>query len=316
MGLLSDINYGDYNFVEGGTYTGDSSGKNILVPCGFPHTNASRLKAGVGTSYDSLWDAADVVMMSGQRRRWNDNPNEATGAIALSETLLASGLNDRDDQDQVLKVLQGNSRFIREESSKPETDTWNKQYPTEAELARLALETALVQADGLFDWHNYPVTEWADNESEPIIYGDHVFPARNVRAWQYHLNNARSAWVINSKALPRISPDGEATEPRPNGHSAALETYNIVGKALHDNENIITTGAPHIRLGVDTSIALMKASGSNVGRLHLAAAPWEKHEPPVTGIASIVSTQKADKRIRAAAIGEDPDSPELMALGK
>jgi len=316
MGLLNKLNYGDYNFVSGGEYAGDNSGKNILVPCGFPHINASRLRVGVASNYETLWDAAHVVMISGQRRRWNDNIHEATGAIVLSETLLASGLSNSDDQEQVLKTLQDKSRFVKEQSAKPETDDWAKQYPTEAEIARLALETALVQTGGLFDWREYPVTEWVDETAEPIIYGNHVFPARNVRAWQYHLNNSRSAWVINAKALPRTAPDGAASEPRPNGESAALEAYHMVGEALHDRESIITTGAPHIRLGVDTATSLLKSSGDTIGKLHLAAAPWEHHEPPVTGIASIVSTQKADKRLRAAIAGKDPDSPELLALGQ
>jgi len=41
---------------------------------------------------------------------------------------------------------------------------------------------------------------------------------------------------------------------------------------------------------------------------------WEYHEPVITGLAQIVSTDKADKRVRAALGGKNPNSAELVAL--
>jgi hypothetical protein len=316
MTHLGGLAYGTYNLVEGGSTTKEVDGSNLLVPLGFPHLNGGRLHTALKGNYSDLWLANSTAMLSGQRRRWTDNPNEATTTTVVHRTATASGLNTANTPDyNLVQWWLKNSPFAQSQARLGEGPVWRNAYATEAEMGRAALELALVRAgDYLFDFDDYTVTEHTDTASNELEYPGGIVPARTVRAWEYHLANGKSAWVTNAAAVRRIAPDGTVTEPRPDGTATVRDAYDLLQLEWHSHESIIATGAPHLRLCLDMATTLLTLSAGHVNRLHLAAAPWEDHEPPVTGVAQIVSTDKADKRLRAAVQGKDPDAPELKSL--
>lgn len=312
MGLLGDINYGDYNLVTGGGTEVDAAGKNLLVGCGFPHLNAGRLAVAVIGNHEKLWEVSGLAMPTGQRPRWRDNPNERTSYTVIERTAAFTGLNLNSSHDQaLLDAWMTQSPFARAQFALPE----GQRFAFEADEARVALELGMLSVPGLFDFSDYPVIAHRDEQAEPLQWKGGVVPAREDAAYQYVAANGRSFWVVNAAAQKRIAPDGSESEPRPNGDSATREAYQFVGNEWQTHETIIATGAPHIRLGLDTAIRMVQMSGGVIKPLHLIAGHWgQEGEPPITGIANIVSTYKADKRARALLAGKNPDAPELTSL--
>jgi len=242
--------------------------------------------------------------------------NEATAETVVTRAAQFAGYNLTNPTDRTaVEQWQSISHFAREQRQLPEGEPWHQPYAGEAEIARVSLELALMRADGeLFNWNDHVVTEPYNPGAKDLIWEEWHVPARNVRAWEYHLQNGKSAWVVNAPALPRHTQTGEPSEPRPNGDTATQEAFNLLANDWRTHENIVGTAAPHIRLGIDTAIRMVGMSANTLQPIHLSSAAWEVHEPLITGIANIVSTDKADKRLRALLAGQDPDSPELRAL--
>lgn len=297
MGHLSRIHAGDYNFVEGGPVS-SVSGRNILVGGGFPHLNAGRLRAAINHDYNQLWDVNNVSLLGGQRRRWNDNENEATAETVLARTAQFSDFDTGDRaQRKKLTAWQASSPFAREESSKPEGPAWEQAYATEAEMGRLALELAMLRADDeLFDWGDYPVIEHADPAAREQVVGGFYIPPRTICAWEYITNSGKSFYVINGAAVAR----DKNGEPRPTSASVVGEAYDQLRDAVSEHENVIAFGAPHIRAAYHTASELICKATEHLQPMLLSIDRWEAHEPPVTGIASIGGMDTADKRLRAA----------------
>jgi hypothetical protein len=311
MAHAAKLQSGAYNFVTGGKADGAITGRNLLIGGGFPHLNSGRLRVAVDGDYEALAEVNTVAILGGQRRRWNDNYNEATGDVVLQSIAETSNLDPHESEAsrKRLEFWHETSRFAIAEAAKPEGPAWTQRYATEAHMGRTALEFALLQSGELFDWKEYPVIEHIDETAESIPYEGGIIPARHVRAWEYQLTNGHSFYVANGKAVARAP----GSEPRPTSYSVMSEAYSILANDLHTHENVIGFGAPHIRAGYDTAIGLMALTGGDIAPIHLSMDKWERHEPPISGL-TIVDMYKADMRLRAIVAGKDPNAPALVNL--
>lgn len=297
MDLLGEINVGLHNLVQGGVADVTVTNRNILVGGGFPHLAPGRLRHAVDNDHSLPWDAHLTAILTGQRRRWNDNPNENTADKVLRRILVSTGfdLHNNSDVTQAGRWLH-TSPFARSQHKLrgQEGIDWEQAYATEAEMGRAAAELALLRAPDLFDWADYKVTEHNDPEAQDIHFDNYRVPARTVKAWEYHLENGKSFYVVNGKAVIR---DGGG-EPRPTSASVMQEAVDVLVDGLRDHESIIAFGAPHIRGGIHTAAQLIETTEGQTQPLHLANAPWEFHEPPITGIANIPGTEVVDRQLR------------------
>lgn len=297
MGKLALIDVGWHNLVDGGRAAVSVAGRNILVGGGFPHLAPGRLRHALDGEHALLWDAHTTTILTGQRRRWNDNPNEDTMDKVVGRTAEFTGFDLSDDQDRIrVEHWQRTSPFARgqEASRSLEGQAWQQAYATESEMGRAAAELALLRSEGLFDWDAYPVKEHWDENAEPIDFDGYHVPARDIQAWEYKLENGKSLYVVNGKAVVR----DRGGEPRPTSASVMEEATTLLAHDLRAHENIIAFGAPHIRAGIHTAIQLITATKGETMPVHLTNDRWEFHEPPITGIASIPGTEIVDRQLR------------------
>lgn len=297
MGKLALINVGLHNLVEGGSADVTTSNRNILVGGGFPHLAPGRLRHALDGNYVDLWDANTTTILTGQRRRWNDNSNEDTIDKVVERIAAFTGFDLADDKDRKqVEHWQQSSPFARSQEARRALEgvNWHQAYATEAEMGRAAVELAMLRSDGLFDWNAYSVVEHRDKNAEPTYFDGYYVPARNIHAWEYRLENGRSMYVVNGKAVERDN----GGEPRPTSASVMEEAVSILDADLRSHESIVAFGAPHIRAGIHTAIQLIAATKGKTRKVHITNSPWEFHEPPITGIANIPGTEIVDRKLR------------------
>jgi len=100
----------------------------------------------------------DVIVMAGQRLRWNVAAEQSTESIytAVAQYTPAD-----------IEALRQKSPWIRAEERRPVTDEWHRPDATELELARVAVEAVF---DPAIDWRNYDVTITPDPAPEEQYY--------------------------------------------------------------------------------------------------------------------------------------------------
>jgi hypothetical protein len=298
MRALAAVRFCGQSLVDGGKPDITTSGTNLFIGSGFPHLVAGRLSEAIDGEYERLHDVNSLVILSGQRRRWNDNPNEDTTDKVIERVAAFTGIDpETPEGSDLIAQWHDMSPFAYGQHLRRANEgaAWEQPYATEADMARAALELALLRAGNLFDWKNYPVQAHADPQAEAIDFEGFHVPAREVRAWEYELRNGRSAYIANGKAVAR----DKGGEPRPTSVSVMQEAVDIVGDQLQSHENIVAFGAPHIRAAVATAGQIIHMTNGESKPTHITNGPWEFHEPPVTGIASIAGADMVDGQIRS-----------------
>jgi len=297
MEALGAITFCGHSLLNGGKPQISTSGANLFIGGGFPHLAPGRLHDAIDGDYDSLHDVNSLTIVAGQRRRWNDNENEDTPDKVIERAAKFTGIDPETSEGEALIERWHDlspfayGQYLRRDS---EGIAWDQAYATEADMARVALELALLRTDDLFHWRSYPVTTHEDAHALPIDFDGFHVPARTVRAWEYELQNGRSAYVVNGRAVVR----DKGGEPRATSISAMQEATSIVGTQLRSHESIVAFGAPHIRAAVSTAAQIIKMTNGEAMPVHITNGRWEFHEPPVTGIGSIAGADMVDGQIR------------------
>lgn len=297
MEALGAITFCGHSLLSGGKPQISTSGANLLIGGGFPHLAPGRLHDAIGGNYASLHDINSLTIVAGQRRRRNDNENEDTPDKVIQRVTKFTGIDPGIDEGKAfIERWHDLSPFAYGQHLRRDREgvAWDQAYATEADMARAALEMALLRTDNLFHWGSYPVTTHDDAQALPIDFDGFHVPARTVRAWEYELQNGRSAYVVNGRAVVR----DKGGEPRATSISAVQEATSIVGDQLRSHESIVAFGAPHIRAAVSTAAQVIKMTNGEAMPVHITNGQWEFHEPPVTGIASIAGADMVDGQIR------------------
>ena len=295
---LAAIRFCGHSLVHGGQPPISTEDTNLFIGGGLPHLAPGRLYHAIDGDYDKLHGLNSLTIVAGQRRRWNDNENEDTTDTVIRRAAEFTGINPdtTEGKDFIARwhELSGFAygQYLRRDM---EGTAWEQPYATEADMARAALELALLRTENLFHWKSYPVLVHNDKEATPIDFDGFHVPARTVRAWEYTLMNGKSAYVVNGKAVVR----DKGGEPRATSISAMQEATAVVGDQLRSRENIVSFGAPHVRAAVSTVGQIIRMTNGEAKPTHITTGPWEFHEPPVTGIAAVAGSDMVDGQIRA-----------------
>jgi hypothetical protein len=299
---LSDLHYGPYGFVDPHPAAHDVHYDKAFVLGGMPFQNTVRLLA-VTSQHPQEADVDEIILMNGQRQRW-DMPGESKIGDIYKTVSRLSGT----DMDK----LQELSPFVKEQEARvyDHTNEWDRAYPTEFELGRLSMEAVLVE---LIDWDEYPVWEAVDEDSALVSYvkdGKTLYvPPRGLKSVSYKLKDGRTAHVLNGKAVER----SRGYFPRPTSDSAVREAMDLFEIEPGDSL-VISSNAPHVRAAIDTLIRILDQQGDIISRADIASGPWDPSYEVLAGLGEIPATYKADMRLRAVVSGNNPDTELLTAL--
>lgn len=297
--LAVGLRYGDFSFFRP-SKVADKSFDVALIPGGMPHEDVSRLLAAINNDPEN--DAArEVVLLAGQRLRWNTPTESDEAAIYQAVASMHPDTN--------IARLRELSPWLQEQEAMATRDVWSMPFATEYEMARLCVEAVFMNQ---IDWSDYPVTPTMDPDAKAQGYefeGQHLeVPARNEALTTYELKDGRKVHVLNGKAVARAR-----GVPRPTADSQAQEVFDWV--SLPDQASVlVSTSLPHVRAGLDIVTRSLVVAGDKIASTDITTPGWMADKELITALGEIPATHKADLRLRAVLAGGNPDAPELVAL--
>lgn len=304
-GSFDRLRYGDYSLMAATVLDHTVAYEHVGLIGGSPIENVHHLEAVTQNPVHGE-NVSNIVALTGQRLRgiWN-----LPGEHSVSDLFEAVGVATGTDMDE----LSVRSPWIRAELRRQGTD-WEAPFATEHEIFRLVGEASMVK---LIDWRNYIDTVQTIDPHGPnadMRYSDGdkvvIVPPRQQGLVTYELIDGRKLHIVNGAATPRAQ-----GMPRATSTSIAEEALSYL--IIPEGVNIAAVAqAPHLRASMDTAIAYLNTLGPEyVRRFDVAAASWEPTITHITAmLGEIMATMKADYRLRAVLLGDDPNAPDLLAI--
>ncbi|HSX06122.1 MAG TPA: hypothetical protein VLG92_00180 [Candidatus Saccharimonadia bacterium] len=300
--LVAQLRYGDHSFVVPQAATALVPRDKAYIMGGSTQEFTDRTLAAVGRD-PRAGNVNQMFVMGGQRLRY-DYPGERT-VNEIYETIAKyfPGAN--------IDGVRERSPFVRTEERKT-GNSWKQAFPTEYEIGRVCTETVFFDD---IDWANYPVHYIEDTKPEEVRGTDprtgqlFLVPPREHIAAVYALKDGREVTVVNGRAVARK----QGGIPRPTSDSQTREAVEISSFGIGE-QLVFSVGLPFVRAAMDSLIRVLSLRGEHVARTDIATGVWLPDIETSVAIGEIISTHKADQRLRAVLAGKDPDAFELVSI--